>query len=146
MFSILKFSTSDKENSRIIFSIRQRVFVEEQNVSPEEEYDEFEDTSMHYLLLVEERPAGTARWRFTDKGIKLERFAVLPEFRRRGVAAAILQAVLQDVLPHRQLTYLHAQVSAMPLYAGAGFLPEGPLFYEANIPHYKMVYASDAAE
>lgn len=145
MFSILKFSTSDKENSRIIFSIRQRVFVEEQNVSPDEEYDEFEDTSMHYLLLVEEQPAGTARWRFTDKGIKLERFAVLPEFRRRGVAAAVLQAVLQDVLPHRKLTYLHAQVSAMPLYVGAGFVPEGPLFYEANIPHYKMVYASDAA-
>ncbi|MBP7166046.1 MAG: GNAT family N-acetyltransferase [Bacteroidia bacterium] len=143
MLEVIKFKTEDKEKASIVFNIRQRVFVEEQQVSREEEYDEHEDESMHYMLLVEKQPAGTARWRFTEAGIKLERFAVLPEFRNQGGGAALVQAVLSDVRPFDRKIYLHAQVKAMPVYQRAGFVAEGELFYEANIPHYKMVLAGN---
>src|SRR5690349_18856277 len=77
--------------------IREEVFVVEQNVPAEEEYDEYEDSSRHFLAVIGAIPAGTARWRFTDKGVKLERFAVRAQFRGRGVGAALVQAVLEDI-------------------------------------------------
>ncbi len=139
MTEVIRFKTDNKENSSIIFGIRQHVFVEEQHVSREEEYDEFEDESMHYMLLVEKQPAGTARWRFTKEGIKLERFAVLPSFRNNGNGTVLLKAVLSDVLPLGKMIYLNAQVKAMNFYRREGFFEVGELFYEANIPHYKMI-------
>ncbi|WP_080239762.1 GNAT family N-acetyltransferase [Spirosoma rigui] len=127
----------------VAFSIRRKVFVEEQNVSAEEEYDEFETTSTHFLARVDSVPCGTARWRRTSNGVKLERFAVLKEYRGQGVAKALVRAVLNDVFSQQpepiERIYLHAQVSAMPLYAGFGFVPVGPVFDEAGIQHQKMV-------
>jgi predicted GNAT family N-acyltransferase len=141
MLRVIRFTTENQENAAIAFNIRQRVFVDEQKVSRDEEYDSHEDESSHYLLLVDETPAGTARWRFTDKGIKLERFAVLPEFRNHGAGSYLVQKVLEDVLPQNKTIYLHAQVAAINLYSRAGFKPIGELFYEANIPHYKMIHS-----
>lgn len=143
MIEIVSFKTSDKEKASIVFDIRSKVFVEEQKVSREEEYDSYEDESMHYMLLVGKTPAGTARWRFTNSGIKLERFALLPSFRNKGYGTELVKAVLRDVLPNGKKIYLHAQVPAMSVYARCGFVPEGELFYEANIPHYKMVFQPD---
>jgi predicted GNAT family N-acyltransferase len=124
-------------------AIREKVFVIEQNVSKEEEYDEFEETSRHFLALLEDKPVGTARWRFTEKGIKLERFAVLSEARGKGVGQALVRNILQDVqnFPNtaQKMIYLHAQITAMPLYKKFGFQAVGEQFEEANIQHYKMI-------
>lgn len=124
------------------FAIREEVFVIEQEVAPEEEYDEFEETSRHFLSTVDDRPAGTARWRFTDKGIKLERFAVRKAFRGQGVGASLVQAVLDDIAKANgssgKLLYLHAQLDAMPLYAKFGFEKVGDMFIECDIKHFKM--------
>lgn len=139
-FSIRKFRTDREDLASIAFSIRQSVFVDEQHVSPEEEYDEYESESLHYLIEVDGQPAGTARWRFTPGGIKLERFAILPVFRNKGAGTALLKAVLEDVLNEPAQIYLHAQVAAMNLYVRAGFKAEGDLFYEAGIPHYRMIF------
>ncbi|RYY32299.1 MAG: GNAT family N-acetyltransferase, partial [Sphingobacteriaceae bacterium] len=76
-----------------VFAIRREVFVVEQNCPPELEW-EFEDESTHFLAKVDGVPAGAARWRKTDKGYKLERFAVLQQYRGKGVAQAVVQAVL----------------------------------------------------
>ena len=143
MFSVISFQISDEEKAKSAFEIRQRVFVDEQKVDRDEEYDSHEAESTHYLLLKDEQPIGTARRRFTDKGMKLERFAVLTDQRNNGAGAALLQQVLKDILPADHLIYLHAQVPAMRFYLRAGFVPEGELFYEANIPHYKMTYKSE---
>jgi predicted GNAT family N-acyltransferase len=75
-------STGDRE---LAFSIRRKVFVEEQNVDPLEEYDEFEDASIHYLVYSGSSPIATARWRYVGEDIKLERFAVIRDFRNKGV-------------------------------------------------------------
>ncbi len=120
-----------------VFSIRQVVFVEEQRVDPALEYDEFEETSTHFIAYVDKVPAGTARWRKTPNGIKLERFAVLKNFRNKGVGGELIQTVLDD-LPSKMDVYLHSQVKACNLYKRFGFVQEGQQFEEANIQHYKM--------
>jgi predicted GNAT family N-acyltransferase len=138
---IISFDIQDKIHADMAFAIRHKVFVEEQKVDGDEEYDEYESIATHYLVFVDDKPAATSRWRHTDKGIKLERFSVLPEFRNKGIGAALVKQVLSDVVPFEKLIYLHAQVAAMNVYARNGFEPIGELFYEANIPHYKMIYS-----
>ena len=123
-----------------IFKIRSLVFVVEQQVSREEEFDLYESSSLHYLGSIKDIPAGTARWRITQNGIKLERFAVLPEYRNMGVAAAILNKVVNDVNPLATRIYLHAQVTAIGFYEKYGFKKEGPMFTEANIDHFTMYF------
>lgn len=122
------------------FAIRQKVFVEEQKVDTDLEYDEYEGVAKHYLASVEELPVGTARWRETDKGVKLERFAVLEEYRDKGAGTALLKDVLADVQGLGLPIYLHAQVQVVPFYEKFGFRAVGDEFIEADIRHYKMIY------
>ncbi|HLP33427.1 MAG TPA: GNAT family N-acetyltransferase [Bacteroidia bacterium] len=135
MLLIVKEITSNEELSSA-FSIRKSVFVGEQNVPEEMELDEFEDQSRHYLALLGNKPVATARWRQTPKGIKLERFAVLPEYRMKGVAAQVLRTMLADV--PETTVYLHAQITAVGFYEKYGFLKKGDPFDEAGIMHFVM--------
>lgn len=133
---------ASKEDLARVFHIREIVFVKEQEVSAEEEYDEFESISSHFLARLDGEPAGTARWRNTDKGIKLERFAVLKPMRGKGVGQALVKAVLRDIYSQPEnegkLLYLHAQLTAVPLYEKFGFEKDGGIFMECNIAHYAM--------
>ena len=130
------------------FTIRRTVFVEEQRVDEREEYDEYETISHHFLAWSEGVPCGTARWRRTSYGVKMERFAVLAPYRGRGVGKALVRAVLNDVFQQQpepiESIYLHAQLSAMPLYTSFGFVAIGAQFEEAGIQHYKMVLPGSA--
>jgi predicted GNAT family N-acyltransferase len=119
-------------------AIRREVFVIEQSC-PEDIEWEYEDESHHFLATVDGKPAGTARWRETANGIKLERFAVLQEYRNSGVGAAILKKVLQSVPRDGREIYLHAQLTAKNFYLKHGFVPVGDEFMEADIPHVKMM-------
>jgi predicted GNAT family N-acyltransferase len=124
------------------FKIREEVFVIEQKVPKEEEYDEHEHISHHFLALDEDgKPVGTSRWRKTEKGVKLERFAVMKGARSLGVGSALVKSVLDDIsLETNEPTklYLHAQIDAMPLYAKFGFVKKGEPFDECGIMHYVM--------
>jgi len=119
------------------FKIRRKVFVEEQEVDETEEY-EFEEESTHFIAEINGTYVGTARWRKTENGVKLERFAVLNEFRSMGVGSALVQTVIQNIPQEFTYLYLHAQLTAMDLYAKFGFTQVGPMFVEADIKHYKM--------
>jgi predicted GNAT family N-acyltransferase len=138
--TVNSYNYASREECKLIFDIREKVFVQEQQVSREEEFDQYEQSSLHYLGRLDNIPAGTARWRITENGIKLERFAVLTQFRNHGVAAAILNKVVKDILLLNKKIYLHAQVSAVAFYEKYGFKKEGPIFSEANIDHFKMYY------
>jgi predicted GNAT family N-acyltransferase len=131
-----------KERLQAAFGIRELVFVVEQEVDAAEEYDEFEDSSVHFLAKVDGVSVGTARWRFTANGVKMERFAVLKAARGKGVGQALVAAVLEDISKHPEAQgkkkYLHAQIHAMPLYAKFGFQTVGDQFEECAILHYKM--------
>lgn len=128
----------DKNILEEAFKIRRKVFVEEQEVDEQEEY-EFEEESQHFIAEHNGTFVGTARWRKTANGVKLERFAVLKEYRSAGVGSALVQAVVNDIPAEHTHLYLHAQLTAMGLYAKFGFKETGPMFEEAGIQHYKMV-------
>lgn len=125
------------------FEIREEVFVVEQQVDPTEEFDEFENDSIHFVALDEaSNPIGAARWRETEKGLKLERFAVQSGWRGKGVGSALVNAVLKDIKATKgtgNLLYMHAQLEAIPLYEKFGFYKVGDIFLECNIQHYQMV-------
>jgi predicted GNAT family N-acyltransferase len=139
MIEVKRFTTQDKVLAEQAFSIRRKVFVDEQGVDRNLEYDK-EDQSNHYLLLLAGKPIATARRRETEKGIKLERFAVLPEFRNRGFGEIILAEVLKDVMQTGKTIYLHSQSRAVPFYERNGFVKEGEKFVEAGIEHYYMKF------
>jgi predicted GNAT family N-acyltransferase len=112
--------------------------VEEQQVAPQEEYDEFEDDSNHYLARFNHLPVGTARWRETGQKVKLERFAVLPEFRGIGIGKGLVNAVLNEAKKTQKPIYLHAQMPVIEFYEKLGFEAEGEIFEEAGILHRVM--------
>ncbi len=132
------FKINDPSVLNEAFKIRKEVFVVEQQVDEKEEY-EFEDESIHFIAKVNGEYAGTARWRVTYKGVKLERFAVKKEFRSIGVGSHLLSTVINDIPAEHHYLYLHAQLSAMGLYSKYNFVAEGEMFEEAGIQHYKMV-------
>lgn len=121
------------------FRIREIVYIDEQHVPVEEEFDEFDKDSCHFLSVTDDLPSGTARWRKTNEGYKLERFAVLKEFRGRGIGSALVQAVIADIRENGgSHLYLNAQVDAMPLYKKFGFKKIGQEFLECDIRHQRM--------
>jgi predicted GNAT family N-acyltransferase len=130
------------EDLQKAFAIRNAVFVLEQGVSAAEEF-ESEEVCRHFLAFSDNIPCGTARWRFTEQGVKLQRFAVLRDFRSLKVGSALVKTLLEDIdnqpATKDKIKYLHAQVSAMGLYAKFGFKPVGEMFSECKIDHYKMV-------
>ncbi len=129
---------NNPETLQTVFAIRKEVFVLEQHCPPELEW-EHEEESHHFLALVDGQPAGACRWRKTELGYKLERFAVLKQHRGKGVAHTMVSTVLRDLPEDATYIYLNAQVDAMPLYAKSGFEKVGEQFEEAGIQHYKMV-------
>jgi predicted GNAT family N-acyltransferase len=121
------------------FEIRRIVFVIGQQCAPDEEYDEYEKTCRHFLAKIQGIQAGTCRIRETSFGIKLERFAVLENFRGQNIGAALVENCLQKIQGTHEKVYLHAQEHALKFYEKFGFQAVGERFYEANIPHFKMI-------
>ena len=136
---VKKLSFEDPE-VRIAFDIRRKVFVDEQHCPPELEYEN-DDKSTHFLAYFNDVPCGAARWRKTENGIKLERFAVLPDFRGKGIGAHLVKEVLNDIPATPDKVYLNSQLSAMDFYTPFGFIPVGGQFEEAGIMHQQMLYA-----
>jgi predicted GNAT family N-acyltransferase len=133
------FNPSDREISSII---RREVFVIEQGVSEEEEFDDYDSLSRHFLGYYDKNPCGTARARTTENGIKLERFCVLPPYRNRNVGKNLVQKLVEDATKSNpSQIYLHAQIQAFGFYEKLGFAGVGKPFLEANIEHMKMVFA-----
>lgn len=128
------------------FQIRKEVFVVEQQVPAEAEMDQYESMCSHFVVLDEkEDPVGAARWRKTDTGVKLERFAVKKSFRGKGVGSLLLEAVIEDIQFKEGKgihLYLHAQLLAIPLYEKYDFVQVGDQFEECGIMHYQMIRKS----
>ena len=138
MIHIKKITFENKIEMQKCFEIRKDVFVYEQQCDPKDEY-EFEEESTHYLLSEKNIPLATARYRKTENGIKMERFAVLKSKRGKGYGIKILKKMILD-LSHSKLTkYLHAQVQVVKFYEKVGFKKIGEKFDEVGIMHYKMI-------
>ena len=121
----------------LIWQIRQKVFVIEQQVDPELEWDGEDEDAEHALAgLTADEIVATGRLQADGK---IGRMAVLPEWRKHGLGTAILNELV-DAARKSGLSdaYLHAQTHALNFYQRHGFIAEGPEFDEAGIPHRLM--------
>ena len=117
--------------------IRDIVFIQEQNVPPELEWDAYDAVSAHFLAFDAKRDAvGTGR---LQPDGKITRMAVLPAARGAGVGAALLEALLYAAIHQgKAVPWLHAQADAVGFYEPFGFTVVGDPFMEAGIEHRKM--------
>lgn len=126
-----------EDEASLIQIVRTAVFIQEQHVPAELEWDEFDETSMHVLACdARGQPIGTAR--LLPDG-HIGRMAVLKEWRRQGIGSAILQKVLKEMISqgmHKAI--LNAQVTAVGFYQKFGFQIAGNEFMDAEIPHVQM--------
>lgn len=123
--------------------LRQQVFVIEQDVPKEMEWDEFDVDSRHALALdADGNPIGTGR--LLPDG-HIGRMAVLAEWRSKGVGAALLRCLMEAARSRgMNRLALNAQSHAAPFYARYGFAPVGEEFIEAGIPHITMTQSIPA--
>lgn len=118
--------------------VRTRVFIEEQQVPKELEWDELDRACVHALAFAGERAVGTGR--LTPDGY-IGRMAVLQNWRNRGIGTRLLQSLLEVARKRGDLICrLHAQVSAIGFYERFGFHTEGEEFMDAGIPHRTMIF------
>jgi len=120
--------------------IRLEVFVEGQNVPLEEEVDGRDEQCSHFLASEGGRALATARLRFTDQGeARAERVAVLQAARGTGRGLAVMRLLQQTAAQrgHSEVV-LHAQVAVIPFYERLGYVAEGPVFMDCDIPHRTM--------
>lgn len=118
-------------------ALRVEVFVVEQGVPLELEWDEADEVSTHAVAYDEAgQPAATGR--LLPDG-HVGRMAVRKSARGQGIGAQVLGALLDEARRqgHRELV-LHAQSHAIGFYLRHGFVPQGEEFIEAGIPHRRM--------
>ncbi|BCT94012.1 GNAT family acetyltransferase [Lysobacter helvus] len=118
-------------------TVRETVFVQEQQVPIEEEWDALDPDCVHVLARsFDGTPIGTGR--LTPEH-KIGRMAVLRDWRGNGVGDAMLLALIEAAHQRgwREVS-LHAQVSAIDFYLRHGFQPYGERFWEAGIEHQSM--------
>lgn len=127
---------------RSIRHIRDEVFLKEQNIAREDELDDRDEICVHALAFVDEEPVGTGRLD-VENDFKVGRIAVLPEYRRRGVGSALMQAFedyVKSLESQAETSHLwfYAQQSAVDFYLALGYETVGDEFMEAGIPHIRM--------
>jgi predicted GNAT family N-acyltransferase len=120
----------------ILWSIREEVFVREQSVPADMEWDEFDALSHHVLAFAGDTPIGTGRL-LADGHIG--RMAVLRAWRGKGAGSALLTHLMQIARGRgMKRVQLNAQVQAVPFYLSHGFAVEGEEFLDAGIAHRRM--------
>ena len=133
------------EDRELLRQVREPVFVEEQGVPLEMEWDDDDIMAFHLVALdSQQQPVGTAR--LLGNG-QIGRMAVLPAWRGKGIGTALLDRLLaQAQADGMQKLFLHAQADAQAFYSRAGFHPVGKLFQEADIAHRKMIWTQDGSK
>jgi predicted GNAT family N-acyltransferase len=122
------------------YTIRRRVFIEEQRVPEEIEMDTDDSHAFHALAILDGNAIGCGRMVEHGKSeVKIGRMAVLPEFRKTGVGAQILRFLIDRARTRGFCkAILHAQLTAEGFYLKEGFVPIGEVFEEAGIAHRLM--------
>ncbi|MEU1176195.1 GNAT family N-acetyltransferase [Streptomyces sp. NPDC005820] len=140
----------DAADLEACFAVRKEVFVGEQGVPEDLEYDEHDAGAVHVLAVrTDGIPLGTGRLLFGAAAAErtggdpavgsLGRLAVAREARGLGVGVALVRAI-EEAAQARGLTAvdLHAQTRALGFYERLGYAAYGPEELEAGIPHRSM--------
>jgi predicted GNAT family N-acyltransferase len=130
----------DAAEVRAALDLRHEVFVVEQHVPVEEEYDEHDDTALHLVAVEDDgRIVATARVVMDGATAKLGRVAVAQEARRRGIASRLIEHSEAHARAQGATRIaLAAQTGALPLYEKAGYTAYGERFMDANLEHLMM--------
>lgn len=125
------------------FSIRKNVFVEEQGVPLEDEFDQFDTLDgqcEHILVFHNEQPVGTGRLRTIDGVGKLERICILEPYRELGLGKVIIKT-LETLAEDSGISKvkLHGQTQAEGFYRKLGYKTVSEVFIEDGIPHILMM-------
>ena len=134
---------SSKEEMDKSYAIRTKVFCEEQKISKEIEFDNLDHLCGHFLIFDSKKAIGTARVRQKEKNIhKIERVAVLLEFRRLKVGSILIQNIIKHYmnLNDNKSIVLFSQVAVVDFYKTLNFISYGNEFFEDGIPHIAMKY------
>ncbi|MGM0833012.1 MAG: GNAT family N-acetyltransferase [Pseudomonadota bacterium] len=116
--------------------IRRVVFIEEQCVPQEEEWDGRDEECRHFIAYLEGQPVGTAR--LLPDG-HIGRVAVVDGARGAGIGYQLMEAAIQAAQEagHHHVA-LSAQLHALAFYQRLGFIAHGDIFMDAGIPHREM--------
>ncbi|AMY05261.1 GNAT family N-acetyltransferase [Staphylococcus condimenti] len=122
------------------FELRKEVFVDEQNVPQENEFDEFEDESTHIIVYDnDKRPLATARYRSYQGKAKIERVVVVKDQRMHGIGRRLMQFIEEAAQKDGfKEAVLNGQIQAQSFYESLGYHPQGEIFIEEEIKHIKM--------
>ena len=131
------------QDLQAVRKIRHQVFVVEQNVSEEEEWDGLDGEAIHFLAHLDGNPVGTARILLRGDTGKIGRVAVLPAARGTGLGAGLIRAALEELatIDGIRQAKLGAQTHAIGFYEKLGFTAYGPVYDDAGIPHRDMTRA-----
>ncbi|EJN6959806.1 TPA: GNAT family N-acetyltransferase [Photobacterium damselae] len=133
----IKMVAFDHQYSELIRQVRDDVFIKEQCIDPEIEFDGLDDQAAHVLVVEDGVALGTGR--ILSDG-HIGRIAIIKAARGRGLGAKVVSALVEFA---KQQGYpevdLGAQTHAIDFYRKLGFSPIGDEFMEANIPHQAMV-------
>ncbi|WP_419209564.1 GNAT family N-acetyltransferase [Photobacterium leiognathi subsp. mandapamensis] len=132
----IKIVAFDDAHRGFIRTVREQVFIQEQQIDPEIEFDNLDSAAVHVLVMDGEQPLGTGR--ILSDG-HIGRIAIMKAARGQGLGAKVVQALVEYA---QQQGYprldLGAQTHAVDFYRKLGFMPYGDEFMEANIPHQAM--------
>ena len=140
-YSFVKINSPEDLN--ISYKIRKKVFCEEQKISEKIEFDNLDHLCEHFLIHKDKGYIATARVRPKNKKVfKIERVAVLPEFRRLKVGSLLINEIVELYLNNKKNNsiILHSQVAVEEFYKSLNFISYGDQFYEDGIPHIAMEY------
>ncbi|MBK9160136.1 MAG: GNAT family N-acetyltransferase [Nitrosomonadales bacterium] len=122
----------------LLRSIREAVFIREQGVPEELEWDEHDETCRHALALSQQGEA-VGCGRMLANG-HIGRIAVMPQWRKRKVGTAIMEALLDHARTHEyKQVDVDAQTQALRFYRSFDFIEQGEVFMDADLPHIKMI-------
>lgn len=140
MMSEVTVCVANWQRDEAIRAIRQAVFIDEQGVPPDLEWDAEDADATHFLLLRHQTPLGTARLLADGR---IGRMAILTNERQKGFGRELMLAIM---LHARKLGIsklsLSAQTHALGFYRQLGFEASSAVYLEAGIPHQTMCWAS----
>jgi len=120
-------------------NIREKVFIQEQKVTPQLEWDGMDENAMHFLVFKDEEAIGCARAVVIKNYMQLGRMAVLKEYRGQGIGSALLEkAIVTAKLNQISSIHISAQFYAIDFYLKFGFEVMSDIYLDAEIPHRDM--------
>ncbi|MGB9040635.1 MAG: GNAT family N-acetyltransferase [Acinetobacter calcoaceticus] len=116
--------------------IREQVFIQEQGIAPEDEWDDLDATVLHFIVYDREQPIATARLLLQHS---VGRVAVLMPYRKQGIGKILMQHII-DYARQQNLPYLKlsAQTYVTAFYEALGFVVQGEEYLDCGIPHIDM--------